>query len=81
MIVQHLTKVHGDHFLQRIQQLSEELNITLDGLPNSQPPVPKQVLTVPKVKNLPPAKLEAWRMWQEDGLTIQKIAVSSMIVS
>lgn len=71
---QHLMKVHGDHFLQRVQQLSQELNITLDGIPNSQPPVPKEVLKVPKVANLAPAKFEAWRKWQEDGLTIQKIA-------
>nr|XP_027112941.1 uncharacterized protein LOC113731733 [Coffea arabica] len=71
---QHLMKVHGDHFLQRIQQLSQELNITLDGLPNSQPPAAKEVLKVPKAANLAPAKSEAWRKWQEDGLTIQKIA-------
>ncbi|CAI9107204.1 OLC1v1006509C2 [Oldenlandia corymbosa var. corymbosa] len=71
---QHLMKVHGDHFLQRIQQLCQELSISLDRDPDSQPPIQKQVLGVPRVKNLTPAKFEAWKMWQEEGLTIQKIA-------
>ncbi|KAL3517927.1 hypothetical protein ACH5RR_020516 [Cinchona calisaya] len=71
---QHFMKIHGDHFLQKIQQLSQELNIALDRLPNSQPPIARQVINVPKAKNLPPAKFEAWRMWQEDGLSIEKIA-------
>ncbi len=26
-------------------------------------------------KKLSPAKFEAWKMWQEDGLSIEKVAV------
>lgn len=33
-------------------------------------PVPNQQ------RKLTPAKYEAWKMWQEDGLSIEKVAVS-----
>lgn len=76
MILQHLMKVYGDHFLQSIQKFSKELELSLDGIPETQPPVPKQKTRVPNDKNLTPAKFQAWKMWQEDGLSIHEIAVS-----
>ncbi|XP_022859213.1 uncharacterized protein LOC111379993 [Olea europaea var. sylvestris] len=71
---QHFLITHGDCLLQSIQHLSKELNLALDGEPNTQTPTPRKVSTVPNNKKLLPAKFEAWRMWQEDGLTFHKIA-------
>ncbi|KAF7816268.1 Werner syndrome ATP-dependent helicase isogeny [Senna tora] len=74
---QHLVTKYGDRFLEVIQQLSQGLNLSLDGEPSS------QIATVRKVtplstsngsKKLTPAKFEAWKMWHEDGLSIQMIA-------
>ncbi|KAL0435169.1 UNVERIFIED_CONTAM: hypothetical protein Sradi_0224800 [Sesamum radiatum] len=71
---QHFLKTYGDHLLQIIQRLSQELGLSLDGEPKAEPPMPTKVANVPNNKRLTPAKLEAWKMWQEEGLTIQRIA-------
>ncbi|XP_019166938.1 PREDICTED: uncharacterized protein LOC109162707 [Ipomoea nil] len=74
---QHFMKTYGDHFLQSLKHLCEELNLSLDGercTQNVQPSVSAKILTVPSNKKLTPAKFEAWKMWHEDGLSIQKIA-------
>ncbi|KAL3828994.1 hypothetical protein ACJIZ3_017796 [Penstemon smallii] len=71
---QHFLKTYGDHLLQTIQNLSKELNLSLDGELNVESPMPRTVATVPNNKKLAPAKFEAWKMWQENGLTIQQIA-------
>lgn len=72
---QHFLTRYGDHFLQIICRLSQELNVSLDAKVSIQPVVPRKVTpasTIPK--KLTPAKFEAWKMWYEDGLSIQKIA-------
>lgn len=69
-------KVYGDHFIQSIQKFSKELDLSLDGIPESQPSVPKQKTRVPNEKNLTQAKFQAWKMWQEDGLSLHRIANS-----
>ncbi|KAL2470842.1 ATP-dependent DNA helicase Q-like 4A [Abeliophyllum distichum] len=71
---QHFLNTHGDCLLQSIQHLSKEMNLALDGEPNTETLTPRKVITVPNNKRLLPAKFEAWKMWQEDGLTVHKIA-------
>ncbi|XP_049406829.1 uncharacterized protein LOC125870435 [Solanum stenotomum] len=71
---QHFIKLYGDNFLQSIKRLSEACNLSLDGDPTSQTPVPSKTVTVPSNKKLTPAKFEAWKMWHEDGLTFKEIA-------
>lgn len=77
-MLQHLLAMYGDHILQTIRHLSEGLDLSLDGLANLQAVTSQKVYTVPNhSKELTPAKFQAWKMWQEDGLSIQKIAVSA----
>ncbi|KAK4731567.1 hypothetical protein R3W88_024555 [Solanum pinnatisectum] len=71
---QHFIKLYGDNFLQSVKRLSEACNLSLDGDPTSQIPVPSKTVTVPNNKKLTPAKFEAWKMWHEDGLTFKEIA-------
>jgi len=75
--LQHLLATHGDHFLQVIRNISQGLNLSLDGGADLQTAGTKKVYSLPNPqKKLTPAKVEAWKMWYEDGLCIQKIAVS-----
>lgn len=78
MMLQHLLTKYGDHFIQSVKALSECLNLSLDGNMEVQPTVAKSTMhAVPKPdRKITPAKYEAWKMWHEDGLSFQKIAVS-----
>ncbi|KAK2644672.1 hypothetical protein Ddye_019867 [Dipteronia dyeriana] len=81
---QHLVTAHGNHLLQTISNLSQKLNLSLDGevavkiastrnlgsVANNQ----RKLIPTGNQRKLSPAKYEAWKMWQEDGLSIQKIA-------
>ncbi|KAA8550481.1 hypothetical protein F0562_002165 [Nyssa sinensis] len=72
---QHLLTMYGNHFLQSVQRLSQRLNLSLDGEASIQTAITKKVYPVPsQQRTLSPAKFEAWKMWNEDGLSIQKIA-------
>lgn len=75
---QHLVTKYGDHLLQSIQQLSKQLDLSLDGaavVEASQANNNCKAYTITKQpKDLPPAKYGAWKMWQEDGLSAEKIA-------
>ncbi|KAL8531340.1 hypothetical protein ACS0TY_008097 [Phlomoides rotata] len=71
---QHFVKTYGDRLLQIIQHLTKEVGLSLDGEPNAEPPMPSNVVSIHKNKRLTPAKLDAWKMWQQDGLTAKKIA-------
>lgn len=77
--MQHLVTKYGDHFLQVIQKLSQEFNLSLDGEATLQTNEVRKVSLVTPATNksskLGPAKIEAWKMWHEDGLSIQNIAV------
>ncbi|XP_065880373.1 uncharacterized protein [Euphorbia lathyris] len=72
---QHLVTKHGDHLLQTIRHLSQELKLLFDGEAIQPTVLTKKVHPVSGYpKKLTPAKYEAWRMWHEDGLPIHKIA-------
>ncbi|KAL0544651.1 hypothetical protein IC582_019769 [Cucumis melo] len=61
---QHLLKMHGDLILEAVKRLSQQVSLSLDGEyrePNKRRP-------------LAPEKFEAWKMWHEHGLSVQKIA-------
>ncbi|KAK7290316.1 hypothetical protein RIF29_04638 [Crotalaria pallida] len=73
---QHLVTKYGDQFLQVIQKLSQELKLSLDGEATLHTNEVRKasLLTTNQSRKLTPAKLEAYKMWQDDGLSIQKIA-------
>ncbi|KAK7301998.1 hypothetical protein RJT34_12875 [Clitoria ternatea] len=72
---QHLVTKYGDHFLQVIQKLSQVLDLSLDGEASLQTNEVRKVSPITiKSKKLTSAKFEAWKMWHEDGLSIQSIA-------
>lgn len=79
---QWLVNWHGKEILDAIKTHSMEFNLSLDDFENSSQPS-----TVPKPKvdgkmnssngdatKLSPGKEEAWRMWQEQGLSFLEIA-------
>lgn len=92
-MLQHLLTKYGDRFIQSVKSLSERLNLSLDGTVEIQPTIAKSTMhavpkpdrkitptmhAVPKPdRKITPAKYDAWKMWHEDGLSFQKIAVSS----
>ena len=85
IMLQHLLVKHGDHFLQIIRNLSQGLNLSLDGEASLQTSTTTKTTVTNRVNSLTnrqeklsPAKCEAWRMWHEDGFSIQKIAVCSI---
>lgn len=78
--------MHGDLILQAVKHLSQEVGLSLDGEykeeGNGQGTTTRKLYTEPNQrKQLAPAKFEAWKMWHEDGLSIQKIAVSYFFFS
>jgi hypothetical protein len=79
---QHLVTRYGDYFIQAIQKLSKELNLSLDGEVSVQPIEVRKVspIVTNKSTKLQGAKFEAWKMWHEEGLSIQKIAVCLTIL-
>lgn len=79
--VQHLVTKYGDHFLKVIKKLSQGLNLSLDGEASLQNNEVRKLSSVTNPsRKLSPAKFEAWKMWHEDGLSIQMIAVCLIIL-
>lgn len=75
-----MVTTYGDQILQQISHISEELNLSMDGEATVQTAITKKVYSIPNSqKKLVPAKFEAWKRWQEDGLTLQEIAVSHTV--
>lgn len=73
---------HGNNFLRIIRDLSQGLNLTLDGEATIETAITRKVYPVPnQPKKLTPAKFEAWKMWHLEGLSIWKIAVCYSIFS
>ena len=79
LLVQWLVKKHGEEVLSVIKEVCCDLGLPLDSV---EKPV---VVDSQKLPNAPnegyevkatPAKIEAWRMWQELGMPMSKIAVS-----
>lgn len=78
--MQHLVTKYGDQILQSIQHLSKKLDLSLDGVGIVEATQPsnnssKAYTTRKQPADLPPAKYAAWKMWQEDGLSAEQIAV------
>ncbi|XP_052181921.1 uncharacterized protein LOC127794709 isoform X2 [Diospyros lotus] len=72
---QHLLSKYGDHFVQNVQSLSRDLKLSLDGDASAQNTITKPFHTIPNSdRKLTPSKIETWRMWQEDGVSVKKIA-------
>ena len=76
-------KKHGEEVLSVIKEVCCDLGLPLDSV---EKPV---VVDSQKLPNAPnegyevkatPAKIEAWRMWQEMGMPMSKIAVSVFCV-
>lgn len=73
---QHLVMTHGDHLLQTVRHLSQALNLSLDAEIGVQTISTRKLYPVANnQRKLTPAKFEAWKMWHEEGLSIQKVAV------
>lgn len=74
---------HGNNFLRIIRDLSEGLNLPLDGEATVQTTaITRNVYPVPnQPRKLTPAKFEAWKLWHVEGVSIQKIAVCFPIES
>lgn len=75
--------MHGDQILQAVNHLSQQVGLSLDGEcneeGNGQGTTTRKLYTNSnQPRQLAPAKFEAWKMWHEDGLSIQKIAVSNL---
>ena len=74
--LQHLVKTYGDYFLKAIQKLSQGLNLPLDGVASLQTDMVRKVdPQTSEPRKLSSVNLEARKMWHEDGLSIQQIAV------
>ncbi|KEH34543.1 putative DNA helicase [Medicago truncatula] len=73
---QHLVTRYGEYFIQAIEKLSRELNLSLDGVPSIQTSEVRKVspIVTNKSTKLSGAKFDAWKMWHEEGLSLQKIA-------
>uniref|UniRef100_A0A6V7QRN9 ATP-dependent DNA helicase n=1 Tax=Ananas comosus var. bracteatus TaxID=296719 RepID=A0A6V7QRN9_ANACO len=70
---QHLVTKYGDSFLENIRRLSQELNLPLDNGALVWPTVQKGACTNTRGKTSP-ARFEAWKAWEKDGLSFQEIA-------
>ncbi|KGN53924.2 hypothetical protein Csa_019143 [Cucumis sativus] len=79
-MVQDQLKMHGDLILEAVKRLSEEVRLSLGGKyreGNGQGTTTRKLYTeLNQRRPLALAKFEAWKMWHEDGLSIQRIAVS-----
>ncbi|KAJ4817025.1 ATP-dependent DNA helicase recQ [Rhynchospora pubera] len=75
---QHFVEKHGSIFLETISLSSQELNLQLDCLGSTvhiQSNAPKASQQVSQRKPAA-AKIEAWKMWQNNGLSFREIANS-----
>lgn len=75
---QWLVKKHGDEILAAIQKLSADFGLSLDNVERSQPELHNTPFLTKSSQGYEikatPAKVEAWRMWQEMGMSISEIA-------
>lgn len=75
---QWLVKKHGDEILVAIQKLSADFGLSLDSAERPLPELPllSNVTRANQGSEIKatPAKVEAWRMWQENYMSISEIA-------
>ncbi|KAK1265466.1 ATP-dependent DNA helicase Q-like 4B [Acorus gramineus] len=70
---QHLVANYGDHIIQTINDMVQELKLSRDGVATVQTAITKRVMPNSH-KGLSSAKFDAWRLWQNNGLSIQEIS-------
>ncbi|XP_020273084.1 uncharacterized protein LOC109848140 isoform X2 [Asparagus officinalis] len=72
---QHFVSKYGGSLLESICQASEELKLPLDGeAPVLQAASTRKVLATSERKLVTPAKLNAWKLWQNEEVLIPQIA-------
>ncbi|XP_031497225.1 uncharacterized protein LOC116262218 isoform X2 [Nymphaea colorata] len=72
-INQNFIMMYGDHIVQNINQMSQELNLLLDGAAPMHTVMDEKAYTNPQ-RRLTHSKLDTWKMWHEDGLSFKEIA-------
>lgn len=81
MLLQWLVSRHGPEILDAIRRHSTDLSLPLDNFESQPSTVPRPKVDGQAVASrgdqtrVSPAKEEAWRMWQEQGLSFFAIAV------
>lgn len=88
MLLQWLVSQHGPEILDAIRRHTTDLSLPLDNFETQPSMVPRPKVDGQTVASrgdqtrVSPAKEEAWRMWQEQGLSFFAIAVcvASIIV-
>lgn len=74
---QHFVAKYGDSFLQNISQASQELNLPLDGEATVVQTASTRKFLATSERRLTPAKLNAWKLWHNGELSVQKVAITS----
>ncbi|KAF3792903.1 ATP-dependent DNA helicase [Nymphaea thermarum] len=72
-LTENFIMMYGDHIVQNINQMSQELNLLLDGAAPMHKVMDEKAYTNPQ-RRLTHSKLDTWKMWQEDGLSFKEIA-------
>jgi ATP-dependent DNA helicase RecQ len=77
VLLQWLVSQHGPEILDAIRRHSTDLSLPLDNIESQPSTVPRPKVDGQAVDQtrISPAKEEAWRMWQEQGLSFFAIAV------
>lgn len=72
---------HGSEIISTVKDFSAELDLSLDFTESTiqRPPKSDQPSSARKTdQKVTPAKEEAWKMWQQQGLSISVIAVHAL---
>ncbi|CAN6468404.1 unnamed protein product [Victoria cruziana] len=70
---QNFVMIYGDRILHNIKEKAQELNLLLDGAAPIHTVTNDKAYANPQ-RRLTHAKLDTWKMWQEDGLSFGEIA-------
>ncbi|KAG6503137.1 hypothetical protein ZIOFF_035427 [Zingiber officinale] len=79
---QHFLTRYGDEFISQIIKLSQELGLQThcEGTPQIQATMAKRINTNME-KKLTPAVADAWKMWQQNGMSFSEVAVKFSILT
>ncbi|XP_078430697.1 uncharacterized protein LOC144702499 [Wolffia australiana] len=67
---QYFVTTYGENFLRDILNFSREFDLQLDG----EATIDSKNIRSTSERKLTPAKWNAWKMWQQDGLSVHEIA-------